>query len=449
MRVMAEEIAYRDPAEAAERLRARPGRAFLDSAMRHESLGRYSYLAADPVGVFRVKDGAAFWNEAPEPDAPLLALQRRLAAHRVETVPGLPPFQGGAIGYLGYEAGALFDRAPDPAGVEQMRFGFYDAVLAWDHRDKKCWIISAPDADARIARLRALLEADAPAQASTGWAAPAWRSNFTPERYAAAVERVKAYILDGDIYQANIAQRFTADLPEEFDAWALYRRLRETNPATFAAFLDFGDLVLASSSPERFLRCRGGRVETRPIKGTTARSVDPAQDLAAGEALLRSEKDRAENVMIVDLLRNDLSRVCKPGSVEVPTLCGLESYANVHHLVSVVLGELQAGRDAMDLIAASFPGGSITGAPKIRAMEIIREIEGGPRGVYCGAIGWLGHDGAMDLNIAIRTVAFEGREASVQAGGGITMLSDPEAEYAETLDKARRVFAAFDAGGAP
>jgi para-aminobenzoate synthetase component 1 len=447
--VKAEEIAYGDPVEAAERLRTGPGLAFLDSAMRHESLGRYSYLAADPVGVFSVRDGRGFWNVTPEPDAPLVALRRRLAARRVETAPGLPPFQGGAIGYLGYEAGALFDRAPNPAGAEQLRFGFYDAVIAWDHRDERCWIIAQPGAEARAEESRALLAAPGPAAASSGWAALDWRSNFTPESYAAAVERVKDYILDGDIYQANIAQRFSADLPEGFDRWALFGRLRETNPATFAAFLDFGDLAIASSSPERFMRCRSGRVETRPIKGTAARSADPAQDLVAGEALIRSEKDRAENVMIVDLLRNDLSRVCKPGSVEVPTLCGLESYANVHHLVSVVLGDLRAGRDALDLIAASFPGGSITGAPKIRAMEIIREIERGPRGVYCGAIGWLGYDGAMDLNIAIRTVAFEGRKASLQAGGGITVLSDPAAEYAETLDKARRVFAAFDAREAP
>ncbi len=434
-----EEIEYREPVEAAERLRARPGAAFLDSAMRHESLGRYSYLAADPFGMFSVRHGIAAWNGEQIVDPPDDELRDLLATNRRDPHPDLPPFQGGAIGYFGYEAGALFDRAPDPAHAEQMRFAFYDTVIAWDHAQRRRWIIGE-----RIKEWRALLDGPAPDAPCSDLPTLEWRSDFTAESYAAAVEKVRTYILDGDIYQANIAQRFSADLPDGFDRWALYKRLRKTNPATFAAYLDFGDLVIASSSPERFMRCRDGRVETRPIKGTAARSVDPATDHAAGEALIRSEKDRAENVMIVDLLRNDLSRVCKPGSVQVPTLCGLESYANVHHLVSVALGELQEGRDAIDLIAASFPGGSITGAPKIRAMEIIREIEGHTRGVYCGAVGWLGFDGSMDFNIAIRTVAFQGGEASFQAGGGITMLSDPEAEYAETLDKARRVFAAFD-----
>lgn len=439
-----QEIELGSAVEAAERLRASPGFVWLDSAMRHESLGRYSYMAADPFGVFSVRDGAAFWNGAAEPETPVAALRKRLAQHRVESHPDLPPFQGGAIGYFGYEMGAAFDLAPDPAGAEQMRLCFYDVVLAWDHQEGRSWIIARPGAEAKAEEWRALMATPAPASAPQSWPTPDWRSNFTAESYAAAVKRVKEYILDGDIYQANVAQRFSADLPEGFDRWALYKWLRETNPATFAAFLDFGDLAIASSSPERFMRCRNRRVETRPIKGTAPRCDDPAADLAAGEALVRSEKDRAENVMIVDLLRNDLSRVCKPGSVQVPTLCGLESYASVHHLVSVVLGELKDGRDALDLIAASFPGGSITGAPKIRAMEIIREIEGGPRGPYCGAIGWLGYDGAMDLNIVIRTVVFEGNEASLRVGGGITMLSDPAAEYLETLDKAQRVFAAFD-----
>ncbi len=454
-----QEIELGSPVAAAERLRASPGFVWLDSAMRHESLGRYSYMASDPFGVFSVRDGAAFWNDVEEADAPIGALRLRLAQYREESHPDLPPFQGGAVGYLGYEMGAVFDRAPDPAGAEQMRLGFYDVVLAWDHKTGRSWLISTgwPEksatgrearAAARMAEMLAKLQAERGAGTAAFPLRLDWRSNFTLESYSAAVEQVKSLILDGDIYQANIAQRFTAELPGAFDCWALYKRLRETNPATFAAFLDFGDLTVASSSPERFLRCREGRVETRPIKGTAPRSDDPAADLAAGEALLRSEKDRAENVMIVDLLRNDLSRVCKQGSVQVPTLCGLESYASVHHLVSVVLGRLKDDADALDLVAASFPGGSITGAPKIRAMEIIREIEDGPRGPYCGAIGYFGFDGAMDLNIVIRTVVFEGREATLWVGGGITMLSDPAAEYVETLDKAQRVFAAFDQEGA-
>ena len=261
------------------------------------------------------------------------------------------------------------------------------------------------------------------------------------------IARTVEYILAGDIFQANIAQRLSATLPADFDAWAFYRRLRAMNPATFAAFLDYGPLKIASSSPERFAQVYDGRVETRPIKGTIRRSADPDEDKRLAETLLASEKDRAENVMIVDLLRNDLSRVCKPHTVHVPALNGLESYATVHHLVSVVSGELRDGLDVVDLIGAAFPGGSITGAPKIRAMEIITELEGVERGVYCGSIGYLGFDGASDTNIAIRTVSFVGGEALVFGGGGITALSDPADEYDETIVKASRVLEAFRPAG--
>ena len=271
----------------------------------------------------------------------------------------------------------------------------------------------------------------------------AWHSNFDRQTYEEAVEKVRAYIRAGDIYQANIAQRFSADLPTGFDRFALYRRLRATNPATFGAYLELAGLTVASSSPERFIRLDGRHVETRPIKGTARRLDDPEADRAAAKALLASVKERAENVMIVDLLRNDLSRVCAPGSVAVPTLCGLETYANVHHLVSVVTGTLRDGLDALDLLEGTFPGGSITGAPKIRAMDIITEIEGDARELYCGAIGRIGFDGALDTAIAIRTVFMDETRAVLQAGGGVTLLSEPGPEYDETLAKAARVFEAF------
>ncbi len=273
-----------------------------------------------------------------------------------------------------------------------------------------------------------------------------WRSNFSRPAYEAAVERVRDYIRAGDIYQANLSQRFEAALPAGFDAFAFYRRLRATNPAPFAAYLDHGDLVVASSSPERFLRLDGDRVETRPIKGTARRAAEPAEDRARAAALLASDKERAENVMIVDLLRNDLSRICAPGSVSVPVLCGLETYAGVHHLVSVVAGTLRPGADGIDLLAAGFPGGSITGAPKIRAMDIITDLEGDARELFCGSIGWIGFDGGLDTSIAIRTVFMSRERAVLQAGGGVTLLSDPAAEYDETLAKAERVFAAFTPG---
>ncbi len=251
---------------------------------------------------------------------------------------------------------------------------------------------------------------------------------------------MRDYIRAGDIYQANIAQRFEAALPPGFDAFAFYRRLRARNPATFAAYLEGDGLTLASSSPERFLRLDRRAVETRPIKGTARRAADPAEDRARAEALAADPKERAENVMIVDLLRNDLSRICAPHSVAVPTLCGIETYAGVHHLVSAVTGTLKEGADGLDLLAATFPGGSITGAPKLRAMDIITEIEGDAREAYCGAIGWIGFDGSLDTSIAIRTVMLDATRAVLQAGGGVTLLSDPDSEYRETLTKAERVF---------
>jgi para-aminobenzoate synthetase component 1 len=339
-----------------------------------------------------------------------------------------------------------------------VHLAFHDVVLACDHQAGRCWLISSgwPEADPRRRRKRAhqrleqvadwlgeeaLAEGRQPAIS-----ADAWRSNFTRPGYLAAIERVRDYIRAGDIYQANIAQCFTATLPEGFDNWHFYRALRQANPAPFAAYLACGARTIASSSPERFLRLNGDAVETRPIKGTAARSPDATRDRELAAALLASEKDRAENVMIVDLVRNDLSRVSRPGSVEVPALCALETYAGVHHLVSAVTGRLGPGKDGLDLLAACFPGGSITGAPKIRAMQIIAEIERAPREVYCGAIGWLGFDGNMDWNIAIRTVTLEGGEARFQVGGGITLLSDAAAEYQETLSKAGKLFDAFAAG---
>jgi para-aminobenzoate synthetase component 1 len=267
------------------------------------------------------------------------------------------------------------------------------------------------------------------------------RSTFTRAAYQDAVARVIEYILAGDIFQANLSQRLEAPLvgtPLE-----LYRRLRSRNPAPFSAFLDFGDLVVASSSPERFLRAADGHVEARPIKGTRPRGVGPEHDAALALALAESDKDRAENVMIVDLLRNDLSRVCEPGSVRVPELFALEQYATVHHLVSTVVGDLVPTRDAADLLRAAFPGGSITGAPKVRAMQIIAELEPTRRGVYCGAIGYWSVTGALDTSIVIRTYLVLGDAVYFQVGGGVVADSEPEQEYRETLDKAQGLIAAL------
>jgi para-aminobenzoate synthetase component 1 len=453
------EIPFIDPVAAAARLRALPGLAFLDSAMRHDPLGRHSIVAADPFARFRFRDGRATLDGRPVPGGPFAALRACLAPYRIAPGPD-EPFPGGAIGYLAYDLGAQLERVTVPARraglTDDIAFNLYDTALVIDHAAGTARLVATgfPErepagrqnrAEAQLARFADLLgAAAAPAPPSSEHTEKlTWRSNFDRQSYEDAVEKVRAYIRAGDIYQANIAQRFSADLPAGFDPFALYRRLRETNPATFGAYLELEGLTVASSSPERFIRLDGRHVETRPIKGTARRLDDPAADRAAAEALLASVKERAENVMIVDLLRNDLSRVCAPGSVAVPTLCGLETYAGVHHLVSVVTGDLRDGLDALDLLEGTFPGGSITGAPKIRAMDIITEIEGDARELYCGAIGRIGFDGALDTSIAIRTVFMDDHQAVLQAGGGVTLLSEPGPEYDETLAKAERVFEAF------
>ncbi len=267
-------------------------------------------------------------------------------------------------------------------------------------------------------------------------------SNFTHEGYLRAVERTWEYICAGDIFQANISQRFQVDLA--LSPYELYRRLREVNPAPFAAYLSYPELTVVSASPERFLKVVGDRVETRPIKGTRPRGATPAQDSALAQELLGSVKDRAENVMIVDLERNDIGRACRYGSVEVEELAILESYPTVFHLTSTVAGRLAPGKNRIDLLKATFPGGSITGAPKVRAMEIIDELEPTRRSVYTGAIGYLGFDGGMDLNIVIRTFLVKDRKAYFQVGGGIVYDSEPEAEYQETLHKAKGLMQALN-----
>jgi para-aminobenzoate synthetase component 1 len=401
-----------------------------------------------------------------------------LAPFAAGPVSGLPPFQGGAAGYIGYDYGAVLERLPrtrfDDLAIPDVMLGLYDWVVAWDHRLGTAWVVSTgmPDsgpaqatrAQARLAMVRERLAgaSRAPARAARPTAsteiveAPSYpvlgvegaesvalRSTFTHRGYLDAVTRVREYIVAGDIFQANLSQRFQAPLLEP--PFELYRRLRQRNPAAFAAYLDYGDLQVMSASPERFLRLdeNGRHVETRPIKGTRPRGLGPMHDAALGRALAESDKDRAENVMIVDLLRNDLSRVCRPGTVRVPELFALEHHPTVHHLVSTVVGDLDPAADAVDLLQAAFPGGSITGAPKVRAMEIIAELEPTQRGVYCGSIGYLSTTGAMDTSIVIRTyLALRGR-VYFQAGGGIVADSDPELEYRETLDKARALIGAL------
>ena len=457
-----EEYGYLDPVAAFARVAAEPFALLFDSALQDPRHGRYAFVAADPFLTLVAKDGEIRLGERCFRGDPFLALHDELARYRQRGHRNVPPFQGGAAGYFGYDLCHHLEKLPAPPpengelAFPDMALGFYDVVAAFDLWQRRAWIIStgqtqtdngnrAVRAAERAGVFRAKLENTASPRPPAAIGFPvSWQSNFTRDAYQAGVAKIIDYIRAGDIFQANLSQRFRARLPEHFDSFALYQRLRAVNPAPFAAYLNFGDVVLASSSPERFLRVRGDMVETRPIKGTRPRGMTPAEDAALAEVLRESAKDRSENVMIVDLLRNDLSRVCRDHSVHVPELCVLESYATVHHLVSTVTGRLRPGMTAVDLLRAAFPGGSITGAPKVRAMEIIAELEPTRRGPYCGCIGYIGFDGAMDTNIAIRTLAFKNQTAVFQAGGGIVADSDPALEYEETLDKAKALFACFE-----
>ena len=488
-----------DPEQVCERLSGLPYLLWLDSAAATSRLGQFSFVTADPDQVVRSRGrlveildrhgaarrhaGVATGGSAKGDDALSVVrdLLRPFAQDRLE---GLPSFQGGAAGYLAYDWGRVLERLPSPRyddiGLDDVVLGIYDWVIAWDHAARRAWLISTgipePDPHARAERARrraadvlarvsspdlvgrgfspgeegeSVVQMSAPDQAPSypvegGWWDPSLelRSSFTRRDYLAAVARVVEYVHAGDIFQANLSQRFEVSLHEP--VWTLYKRLRRRNAAPFAAFMDLPGGAVLSASPERFLRVDArGHVETRPIKGTRPRGIGPEHDAALGQALTESAKDRAENLMIVDLMRNDLSRVCAPGTVRVPELFALERYATVHHLVSTVVGELEPGRDALDLLRAAFPGGSITGAPKVRAMEIIAELEPSRRSVYCGSLGYWSVTGELDTSIAIRTAVARRGRLYFNAGGGIVADSNPEQEYRETLDKARGIIDAL------
>ncbi len=442
-------------------LRPAGGLVFLDSALRDDKLGRYSFVMADPFHRLcadgdRVSlDGRAITGD------PFAALADLMARYPLATIPDLPPFQGGIAGSFGYGLRHHLEKLPphrrNDQGIPDLLAGAYDLVVAIDHVAGKGCLISSgyPETGAaREARAQARIDwalglfAASPAPAIGSHWAIAARPDLTGADYKAMVRRTIDYIEAGDIYQANITQRFRARLNAGIDRFDLYQALRRRNPATFAAFVEFGDIAILSSSPERFLLLDKGRVETRPIKGTRPRGKTKMEDEALAAELRASEKDRAENLMIVDLLRNDISRVCRPGSVKVPILWGLESYATVHHLVSVVTGEMLPGNGAVDLLRATFPGGSVTGAPKIRAMEIIDELEPTSRGPYCGSLAYLGFDGALDSNILIRTYCVKGEDLTFQVGGGIVADSDPVLELEESLTKAKALIETLASGGA-
>ncbi len=461
------------PAPEAEevflRWRRLPHCVFFDSARRDPLLGRYSFVAADPFEFHTTAaDDVECWRKLAE----------RLGAFPGQNMPDLPPFQGGAAGLWSYDLARSLERIPktryDEFHSPGMAVGMYDVVAAFDHVQNRAWIISHGWPEAvpsqrlhrayeRLKFFYRLTQEDSPheirdtahshliatpsipaSDLAPQFSVPGpngLTSNFSRDDYLQAIERAIEYIRAGDIFQVNLAQRLL--FPAREDSVELYRRLRRRNPATFAGYFDLGPFQLASASPERFLQIRNGDVETRPIKGTRRRTARPEADLFAGDDLRASEKDRAENVMIVDLLRNDLSRVCRPESVRVTQLCQLELYEYVQHLVSAVRGRLRAGMGPLDVLRAAFPGGSITGAPKVRAMKIIAELEPTARGPYCGALGYVGFDGNCDTSILIRTITAGGGWWQFPVGGGIVAQSDPAREYEETWHKAEGLIRAL------
>ncbi|MBI5891186.1 MAG: aminodeoxychorismate synthase component I [Nitrosomonadales bacterium] len=407
--------------------------------------GRYDILVADPAVTAEIRgerteirdaSGVRYSNGDP------FDVVRELLGEAILPMPDIP-FAGGALGYWGYDLARRYAHLPavasDAEHLPEMAVGIYDWAIIVDHQELNARLVSRLRYAGTERVLEQVLE-------KLRKSAPAARkgesfcvrgevvSNFTSATYQNAFSAVRNYLHDGDCYQVNLAQRFSAKATG--DAFPAYLELRRSSPAPYSAFLDWPHAQVLCASPERFLRVRQGRVQTRPIKGTRPRGADAAEDARLAEDLRQHPKDRAENLMIVDLLRNDLGKSCVPGSVQATKLFEVESYANVHHLVSTIEGGLRNGKSALDLLRDCFPGGSITGAPKLRAMEIIEQLEPHRRGIYCGVIGYVGHDGNMDTNIAIRTLVHSGGEIRCWAGGGIVADSTCAAEYQETRDKA-------------
>jgi para-aminobenzoate synthetase component 1 len=441
---------------------------FLDSGMDPGKLGRYSFVGSSPFLVLTSRGSEITLTRGAEKSSlrgnPFDVLNNFLEVYHLDSSSPQVPFLGGAVGYFSYDLCHFIERLPSTA-VDDLRlpecyFGFYDLVVAFDNLQGRAYIISTGFPELRESermerasqRLKEVKEklADVPASGREAALLPTSSTmrqvtlagGFTHQEYADAVEKARQYIIAGDIFEVNLSQRFEAELSTT--PYELYCRLRQINPAPFACYLGFDEVSVVSASPERFLRVRRDWVETRPIKGTRPRGKTPEEDKTLAGELVSSVKDQAENIMIVDLERNDLGRVCRFGTIKVTELAILEVFPTVFHLTSTVVGNLRKGKNCIDLLKATFPGGSITGAPKVRAMEIIDELEPTRRSVYTGNIGYLSFNGDLDLNIAIRTFLVKGSKAYFQVGGAVVYDSDPEAEYQETLDKARALINALN-----
>mgnify|MGYP001266698655 CR=1 FL=1 len=424
---------------------------YLDNVFQGVERRRFSYLSADPLLVLRSKgrlvelESRGIVHRLEE--NPFLVLQGLLQYFKVPLLSDFPGFFGGAIGYFAYELAHHLERLPkvekDDLLLPDMNLGFYDWVVVRDHQNKEthAFFLGLDNSEKAFTPKRLnkivneVVKRDICSTSELVIQATHLKSNFSRCRYLAAVKKIKNYIDRGDVYQVNLSQRFEALL--NCHPWDLYLRLRQLNPVSFSAYLEYPEVIIQSASPEEFLGLDGDKVRTRPMKGTRPRGKSSAEDLKLLRELLHSEKERAENLMIVDLLRNDLGKVCIPGTVKVPELFAIEKYPTVLQMVSTVQGRLQKGFDAVDILQACFPGGSVTGAPKIRAMKIISELEPSARSIYCGALGYIGFDGSMMTSIPIRTLLVKKEKVFFQVGGAVVADSDPDAEFEETLHKAQ------------
>jgi len=470
------EIPYQSPHLVYESFIS-PNSFLFESVKGPEKIARYSFIGLDPYLIFKVKDGSMEitykGRKAVSTGNPLARLKSLVTAYKQKPVDSLPPFQGGAAGLLSYDFVQYLEKLPrttkDDLKIPDAHFFMIDKLIAFDHVDKKAWIIVCPaardtelgyadidvdwderyeEAEQEIQEIsvkvseRHLL-GDSPEAKSVRVSegrrvkatASALRHGLSKEQYMDIVKRTKEYIAAGDIFQANLSMRVSAEIGNT-NPWQLYNILRSINPSPFAGYIDFGDYQIVSSSPERLIKIKDGIIETRPIAGTRPRGRDVKEDERMRAELLLNEKERAEHIMLIDLERNDIGRVCDYGSVHVDELMITEDYSHVIHIVSNVKGTLASGKTCFDAIKAAFPGGTITGVPKVRCMEIIDELEPVSRGPYTGSFGYIGFSGNMDLNIIIRTFVIKERHAYVQAGAGIVADSDPEREYYESIKKA-------------
>lgn len=419
----------------------KPWSVFLDSGFPYSDQGRYDIISTDPVVTLVTKGNSTEITQlgnTSHSDKDPFDLVKQYLQLGFESLEGIP-FNGGAIGYFSYDLARRLEKLPeiakDEENIAEMAIGIYSWAVIVDHYNKESWLVgneTEQDDWQTLVDQFSLLPADI--DEAPFYITQEPQSNMDRGNYQQAFKKIKDYLVEGDTYQVNLAQRFCS--PCIGNPWAAYKTLRKINSAPFCAYLNFPEVQVLSSSPERFLKVTDGNVETKPIKGTRPRFQQQAEDNDQITALSKSKKDRAENVMIVDLLRNDISKNCKDGSVTVPKLFDVESFATVHHLVSTVKGILAEGQHALDLLRNCFPGGSIIGAPKIRSMEIIEELEPNRRGIYCGSIGYIGFDGNMDTNIAIRTLVHSNNTIRFWAGGGIVNDSVMEDEYQESFDKA-------------